>query len=639
MSEQPPAPEGQAAASSSPPPVEAATPCAEPAKSQEASGKEADDHQRHGSSSGTGTGSDDDGQTSAAILIQKNYRGYRARRELDGLSLSADSRWQDAIRRLRLQQAHKQAESGQNNSAARWRRGGLLVGQLTGAGDKSYEMQQADDPDQGDADDGDDKRRPVEGGPSLNTKPGSTASTASSSSVKIGNVPGANDGDKIDNIHSIARPNERGLRAIERWTRGTEAQELSKIMEAQYWLEMVDPQHRYGSNLKYYHNAWCEADTDLNFFRWLDHGPGKELDLEECPRQRLDSEKVIYLSTEQRQNYIVDIRQGRLYWRRNGKPVDTAKGKHRDLGEGRGIVDLGPDEQRDEEARIKRQALERGISEDSLDSVLDSTSSSDDEEIGGKERTKEAHHYQSKRTGKKRHLDFLSPSNWADMMLRKTIGSNTWIYVFNHRGELYVGLKQTGYFQHSSFLYGGRVLSAGLLRVDDGQLTSLSPLSGHYRAGTAHFRYFVKTLQDSDVDLSRVVLSKSLLLLAGMEKYGQAMKKIKGGRGGGGGDGQGKSGKKQGDGDDEGGAKKEGLAERVKAHLHLGHHHSRHADGEEGAAREKAGANPSPKERLKDLLIPGHRRRREEAAAASEASGEATASAPPTTSTTREVSV
>lgn len=111
-------------------------------------------------------------------------------------------------------------------------------------------------------------------------------------------------------------------------------------------------------------------------------------------------------------------------------------------------------------------------------------------------------------------------------------------------------------------MFGARVLSAGLLKVDNGTLTSLwvhvahlysqlslaigvflmivgllsslsplcvihsllfkrSGLSGHYRGSSAHFRYFVSQLQEGGVDLSKVKLSKSLLLLVGMEKYAQ----------------------------------------------------------------------------------------------------------------------
>lgn len=467
-----------------------------------------------------------DSDKAAALLIQRNYRGYRTRRQLDGCNISADTRWSDAVHRMRLEQANESSNTNRNDATSRWKRGKLLAGQLSGA-EKMDSTPQSEDG-KGRTD------NPVEGGPSLppaNDEKDEHAIVEGD--TKVGDVPGAQEGGKVDNIRSIAHPNDKGLKLIEWWTRGGKAQQLSKIMEEQYWLEMVDRKHRYGSNLKSYHQAWQKADTRDNFFKWLDHGDGKHLDLDDCPRERLDSECIIYLSSEQRRNYIVDIRDGKLVWRRNGKPVDTQRNKHKDLGEGRGIVDIGEEEQQELRKTRERRALQRGVSESSIDSYLDGTSSSssssssEGEEMSKDEKTKEANHYQSKGSGKSRRLDALNPSNWTDMLLRKTIGNNTWIYVFNSRHELYIGLKQTGYFQHSSFLYGGRVLSAGLLKVDNGTLTSLSPLSGHYRAGTAHFRYFVKKLQDSGVDLDHVTLSKSLLMLAGMEKYGKLMSKAK----------------------------------------------------------------------------------------------------------------
>lgn len=48
----------------------------------------------------------------------------------------------------------------------------------------------------------------------------------------------------------------------------------AKQMEPQYWLEIVDDQHRYGSNLKYYHQRWNETDTSENFFFVESPAPG-----------------------------------------------------------------------------------------------------------------------------------------------------------------------------------------------------------------------------------------------------------------------------------------------------------------------------------------------------------------------------
>ena len=63
----------------------------------------------------------------------------------------------------------------------------------------------------------------------------------------------------------------------------------AKTMGLDYFLEMVDHKHRYGSNLRRYHHEWKQSDTHENFFYWLDYGEGKELDLPDRPRSRLDT--------------------------------------------------------------------------------------------------------------------------------------------------------------------------------------------------------------------------------------------------------------------------------------------------------------------------------------------------------------
>jgi hypothetical protein len=110
--------------------------------------------------------------------------------------------------------------------------------------------------------------------------------------------------------------------------RRREARELSKkkakMMELQYWLEFVDIKHRHGSNLRKYHVHWQAQDTQENFFYWLDHGAGKDLELEECSRERLDRMQVRYLSREERMKYLVEVdEQGQLIWAKNGEKVWT----------------------------------------------------------------------------------------------------------------------------------------------------------------------------------------------------------------------------------------------------------------------------------------------------------------------------
>ena len=93
--------------------------------------------------------------------------------------------------------------------------------------------------------------------------------------------------------------------------------------------------------------------------------------------------------------------------------------------------------------------------------------------------------------------------------------------------RLYIGIKQSGAFQHSSFLHGARISAAGLIKIKDGQLRRLSPLSGHYRPPTKNFRAFVHSLKDNGVDMSHVSISRSYAVLVGLEAYVKTRRKVK----------------------------------------------------------------------------------------------------------------
>ena len=82
--------------------------------------------------------------------------------------------------------------------------------------------------------------------------------------------------------------------------------------------------HRYGSHLRKYHAEWKKRPTHDNFFYWLDYGEGKEVSLENCSREKLDSMKIRYLGREERVNYAVEVDpEGKLCWKRNGVRVNT----------------------------------------------------------------------------------------------------------------------------------------------------------------------------------------------------------------------------------------------------------------------------------------------------------------------------
>ena len=85
--------------------------------------------------------------------------------------------------------------------------------------------------------------------------------------------------------------------------------------------------HRYGSHLRKYHAEWKKRPTHDNFFYWLDYGEGKDVSLENCSREKLDSMKIRYLGREERVNYAVEVdREGKLCWKRNGVRINTDEG-------------------------------------------------------------------------------------------------------------------------------------------------------------------------------------------------------------------------------------------------------------------------------------------------------------------------
>jgi hypothetical protein len=244
-------------------------------------------------------------------------------------------------------------------------------------------------------------------------------------------------------------------------------------MGLNYYLELVDQKHRYGSNLRPYHAKWQEAKTLENFFYWLDEGEGRKLDLHKISRRKLDSECVRYLSREERRKYLVKIdHEGRLYWATNGARITTSL--------------------------------------DSVDTPVGilHRSATSGPTIAKSQLTSQSSISPAKPKGEHRVNNY-----------RNQAKPPKYIFVADISFNLYIGIKQTGTFQHSSFLQGARILAAGVIQIENGQLRKLSPLSGHYRPPSANFRAFVHALREAGVDLSRVSISKSYATLVGRESY------------------------------------------------------------------------------------------------------------------------
>ena len=246
------------------------------------------------------------------------------------------------------------------------------------------------------------------------------------------------------------------------------------MMDLSYFLEMVDTKHRYGSNLRKYHAEWKTRATNENFFYWLDQGEGKDVEVEKCSRERLENMQVRYLGREERRYYEVVVdKDGKLCWRKDGVRVDTTDQWRDSI---HGIVKV------DDPTPVwaHRPAMLRGSSESS-------GMSSEEEAIANASTSKppndEPTSPQTPSTPK--HKSLHNMFTWPLEHKKPTAKKQTpkkksqkqkWIFVADTKNNLYIGIKQSGAFQHSSFLHGSRVSAAGLITVRDGQLRSTCTL-------------------------------------------------------------------------------------------------------------------------------------------------------------------
>lgn len=326
---------------------------------------------------------------------------------------------------------------------------------------------------------------------------------------------GSDDTSESEDDNGSTRASERARRKEQK----AEREKFAKTMGLEYFLELVDQKHRYGSNLRRYHQEWKKSHTQENFFYWLDYGEGKNVDLEDRPRERLDREQVRYLSREERKHYLVRIDgQGRFVWDKDHKPITTSP-DFKDSIEG--IVHASNDTPTWREVTTGEKP--QPSKDDSSDSSSTNTSiSTGSQEDGSKYVNEEFHN--AKGVSKLNHV---SVDALMNHLLRKTTKKNTWIFVADTSFRLYVGIKQSGAFQHSSFLKGARVSAAGLIKIKRGQIRKLSPLSGHYAPPVRNFREFLRNLKEAGADLSRLNVSRSYAVIIGLESYVSVKKKSK----------------------------------------------------------------------------------------------------------------
>lgn len=86
----------------------------------------------------------------------------------------------------------------------------------------------------------------------------------------------------------------------------------------------------------------------------------------------------------------------------------------------------------------------------------------------------------------------------------QTTADAKWIFVLSASKKLYIGQKNKGTFQHSSFLAGGATLSAGRLVAEDGVIKAVWPHSGHHLPTEENFQEFMSFLEEHGVNLTDV---------------------------------------------------------------------------------------------------------------------------------------
>ncbi|KAK8340288.1 hypothetical protein V6Z11_A08G093600 [Gossypium hirsutum] len=123
--------------------------------------------------------------------------------------------------------------------------------------------------------------------------------------------------------------------AISRWSRartraakvgkGLSKNDKAQKLALQHWLEAIDPRHRYGHNLHFYYNQWLHSQSLEPFFYWLDIGEGKEVNLEKCPRSKLQQQCIKYLGPMERMPYEVVVVDGKFMYKQTRKLLHTTE--------------------------------------------------------------------------------------------------------------------------------------------------------------------------------------------------------------------------------------------------------------------------------------------------------------------------
>ncbi|CAG8456858.1 4356_t:CDS:2 [Ambispora gerdemannii] len=293
----------------------------------------------------------------------------------------------------------------------------------------------------------------------------------------------------LTNRHAKLRSIMQGLVEVAgQIGKGTDQKDLWLILDNEHWLELYDKEHRYGANLKVYHDEWLKSKTPENFFDWLDKGEGALLNLS-VSREQLNQQKVKYLDKSERKQLKVIIKDGLLFYEYTNKLVHTnpstkylenhAQKMSYDLTKLTGNLekDGSPDEKNYVILTIKKNS-----DDGNKDKNLTNQKDIDESYLGV-----------SAFGGEDDNTSMLSHDSGEDTNVK-------WIYVTDCYDNLYIHEKIKGHFHHSSFLAGGAICAAGGVKVYQGKLLEINPKSGHYKPGEKHFEALIEHLKSKELD-------------------------------------------------------------------------------------------------------------------------------------------
>ncbi|KAG5015405.1 hypothetical protein JHK85_021541 [Glycine max] len=135
----------------------------------------------------------------------------------------------------------------------------------------------------------------------------------------------------IDNIistNTLSFDQEENMPISRTSKKSKEMDDLPFKSEARTRAAKIDPRHRYGHNLHFYYDRWLQCQSREPFFYWLDIGEGKEVNLEKCPRSKLQQQCIKYLGPMERLAYEVVVEDGKFFYKQTGELLNTGEDAH-----------------------------------------------------------------------------------------------------------------------------------------------------------------------------------------------------------------------------------------------------------------------------------------------------------------------